>query len=162
MKTITINGIEYPTYATVEEAEQYFNAKFGSTWSEIEQLDKEKLLVTATREIEKVKFQGYKLDIAQDLAFPRVICSCSINPINPEDILIACCSEIANAIYNLPVTENVITAGADKIKSMSVGDTSITFQDGVTIETDNYSAVATSIIKKYLGRFLKGNIRVIL
>lgn len=163
MKTITINDFEYPTYATVEDADKYFSAKFGSTWGEVEQADKEKLLVTATREIEKAEFQFCKVDEDQELAFPRMPrFNCYDVIINPEKELIECCCEIANAIYNLPMAETITTPGIDKIKSMSVGDTSITYQDGVSIDADSFSATASPFIKKYLGRFLRGNIRVIL
>ena len=162
MKTITINDFEYPTYATVEDADKYFSAKFGSTWNEVEQTDKEKLLITATKEIDKINFQGCVLEIDQELKFPRVICGFCINPVNPEKELIECCCEIANAIYNLPMAETITTPGIDKIKSMSVGDTSVTYQDGVSIDTDIFSATALPFIKKYLLKYLKGNIKIIL
>lgn len=163
MKTITINEFEYPTYATVEDADKYFSAKFGSTWGDIEQSDKEKLLVTATREIEKAEFQFCKVDINQDLAFPRMPrFNCYDVIINPEKELIECCCEIANAINNLSFAESITTPGIDKIKSMSIGDTSITYKDGAEIEVDAFSATASPIIKKYLHRWLKGNIKIIL
>lgn len=163
MATITINDVEYPSYATIEDADKYFNAKFGSTWADISEIDKSKLLVSATREIDNLEFKGCKLDVNQDLAFPRVICDCVINPINPEEDLIACCAEIANTFYNLGASaETVATPNAQNIKSMSVGDTSITYKDGATIDADVFSATAKPLVKKYLGKWLKGNIRVLL
>ena len=59
-------------------------------------------------------------------------------------------------------TNILATPGAENIQSMSVGDTSITFKEGATIETDIYTSIAKPIIKKYLGRWLRGNIRIIL
>ena len=156
MKTITINDIEYPTYATVEEAEQYFNAKFGSLWQEVE--NKEQLLVTATREIDGSDFQGFVLECTQVQQFPRVL-RCAV--LNPEQTLLSCCCEIASAFSTMN-TNILATPGAENIQSMSVGDTSITFKEGATIETDIYTSIAKPIIKKYLGRWLRGNIRIIL
>ena len=162
MKIITIDNFEFPSYATVEESNKYFAAKFGSSWKDIPEEDKSKLLVTATREIEKAEFKGCKEDIEQELKFPRLIYPCVCTSVYPEKELIACCCEIANAIYNLPIIEGTTTPGIDKIKSMTIGDTSITYQDGVKIEADSFSATASPFIKKYLGKFLKGNIRIIL
>ena len=45
---------------------------------------------------------------------------------------------------------------------MSVGDTSITFRDVETVDDDSYSAVATPLINKYLKKYLKGNVTIIL
>ena len=174
---ITINDIEYPTFATVEAADNYFLPKFGSKWAEIKEEDKQKLLITATREINKMDFQGYPLKVGQALAFPRLIgCACneSINPteeliacacnepVNPTEELIACCCEVANAIYNLPLTDNLTTPGAENIKSIGIGDTSITYKDGADIEVDVFTATAKPIIKKLLAKYLKGNIQIIL
>lgn len=161
MATITLNNFDYPSYATVEDADRYFNAKFGSTWASIEKTDKEKLLITATREIEKLEFQGFKLDDEQPLQFPRVIC-CSQIEVDNEN-LIACCVEIANAFYNVgELACSMVTPNAENIKSMGIGDTSITFKDGASIEADVFSATASPIAKKYLGKWLRGNIRIIL
>lgn len=165
MATININGFDFSSYATVEEADKYFTAKFGSTWNDIEEAEKKQLLVTATRKIDEKDFQGYKLYVYQELEFPRVIkvCECGgeLSSIYPEKELIACVCELANGIFNNVLADKVV-ANADKIKSMSVGDTSITFRDGATIEADSYSAVATPLINKYLKKYLKGNVTIIL
>lgn len=159
MATIIINNIEYPSYATVQDADNYFGAKFGSEWGALQTEDKNKLLVSATREIEKCRFQGIRVDKDQDLKFPRQI-GCFIIDLENKD-LIECCCEVANAIYQCSLNaQNIMIGNADKIKSMSVGDTSISFQDNASIETDVFDAVAMPIIKKYLRCFLKGNVIV--
>lgn len=157
MKTININNVEYPTYATVEEADIYFNAKFGSAWNDVE--NKEQLLVTATRLIDEFHYQGLVLDCDQVQQFPRMICCKVIEADNKN--LIVCCCEIANAIYNTNLS-SVSTPNAENIKTMSVGDTSITYKDGANIETDSYLAVAKPIIKRFLASVIEGNIKVIL
>lgn len=60
-KYININGKEYPVYATVEEADEYFAAFFNSGWDAISDEDKAKLLVSATRSIDRMQFAGEKL-----------------------------------------------------------------------------------------------------
>lgn len=160
--SITINNIEYPSYCTVEEADAYFLPKFGSKWDSIKPEDKQRLLITATREINKLDFQGCPLEVGQLLAFPRVICGFCHNPVNPTEELIACCCEVANAIYNLPLADSLTTPGAENIKSIGIGDTSITYKDGADIEVDVFTATAKPIIKKLLAKYLKGNIHIIL
>lgn len=161
MATITINDFNFISYATVEDADKYFSAKFGSTWANIQSEEKAKLLVTATREIENLQFQGIELDPDQPLKFPRVICCSQIEA--EDESLIACCAEIANAIYNVgEIACNVVTPNASNIKSMGIGDTSITYKDGADIDADIYSATAKPIAKKFLGKWLRGNIRVLL
>ena len=161
MATITINDFNFISYATVEDADKYFSAKFGSTWANIQSEEKAKLLVTATREIENLQFQGIELDPDQPLKFPRVICCSHIKA--EDESLIACCAEIANAIYNIgEIACNVVTPNASNIKSMGIGDTSITYKDGADIDADIYSATAKPIAKKFLGKWLRGNIRVLL
>lgn len=161
MATITINDFDFLSYATVEDADKYFSAKFGNVWHEIQVEDKQKLLVTATREIENLQFQGLELDPEQPLKFPRVICYSQIKA--DDKNLIACCAEIANAIYNVgEIACNVVTPNASNIKSMGIGDTSITFKDGASIEADVFTATAKPIAKKFLGKWLQGNVRIIL
>lgn len=72
MKTITINTKEIPVYCTVEEANQYFAEKFGAEiWAEQTDENKAKLLVTATRKLNKLKLKGFPCDFKQPLLFPR-------------------------------------------------------------------------------------------
>lgn len=161
MATIKIGDFEFSSYATVEDADKYFSAKFGSSWHDIEETEKAQLLVSATREIEKLKFQGLKLDPEQELKFPRVICCYLVEATNKN--LINCCCEIAWAIYNINLTgADIVTPNADKIQSMSVGNTSVTFREGATIDCDNCLAVAKQIAQKYLGDWLAGNVKVYL
>ena len=106
-------------------------------------------------------YQGHKVDEEQDLKFPRWVC-CEQN-VSDEDLLIQTCCEVAIAVYKSSLmATDIVVPNADKIKSMSVGDTSISFQDKVTIETDYNMAIGKPIIKKYLGKWLKGNMRVLL
>ena len=72
MKTITINKKEIPVYCTVEEANQYFAEKFGAElWEEQTEENKARLLVTATRKLNKLKLKGFPCDQTQPLLFPR-------------------------------------------------------------------------------------------
>ena len=161
MSTITINNNDYHSYATVSEANEYFAASFNSLWANIGENDKQKLLITSTRLIDTMEYQGHKVSEEQPLKFPRWVC-CQEN-VSSDDLLIRACCEVAIGIYKASLmSTEVVVPNADKIKSMSVGDTSISFQDKADIEADFNTAIAKPIIKKYLGKWLRGNMRVLL
>lgn len=147
MKTVLINNIEYPTYATLEDAEIYFNAEFDSNWQHIE--NKEQLLVTATRIIDKKDFQGEKVEATQPLKFPRIIAGQETD----ENLLMVACCELANNIFK----DGGKDADISNLKSVSLGDSSITFkEDGKTENDDDL------LIEQYLSDYLIGGVRVIL
>ncbi len=59
------------SYATVEEADSYFESTFGAEeWADILPADKQKLLITATRMIDDLTTLYSSLDPAQALNFP--------------------------------------------------------------------------------------------
>lgn len=122
MKTVIINEIEYPTYATVKDADNYFNAFFGSTWEQIDEVDKAKLLVSATRTIDTQEWRGVKKDETQELAFPRLINKVETD----EKLLIKACCEEAISINKSGTSSTENTEG---IKSVTVQDTTISFKE---------------------------------
>lgn len=141
MKTIEINSIDYPTYATVEEADDYFNASFGSNWEMIDWDIKEKLLVSATRNIDRVEYRGQKAEENQETAFPRII---NGKPTDDSLVMKACCEE-AQAIYEKGTTA---TADVDGVKSVTVQDTSIVFKDSADV-SDYVSDTADDLLRPY-------------
>lgn len=122
MKQIEINGVLYPTYATAQEAEDYFNASFGVDWYNIPDDNKDKLLISATRSIDRAEYRGVKKDENQVLQFPRII---NGKETDETLLMIACCEE-AIAIYN---KGNSYVADVTGIKKVDVQDTSIEFKD---------------------------------
>lgn len=120
MKTVDINGKHYPVYATIEEADDYFAGFFNSEWEEIDKDDKLKLLVSATRSIDRGNYAGEKVDSSQELEFPRII----YHEQTSDKILTEACCEEALAIYNWDSATGCDISG---IKSMKVQDTSIEF-----------------------------------
>lgn len=75
------------TFVTLDEAETYFDVRFGSDkWTDVDDSTKEKLLVTASRKISALDFVGSPLEVGQKMAFPR-------NFELPQDIKDAVCEE---------------------------------------------------------------------
>lgn len=150
-KTVTIDTKEYNVYATVSEANDYFAASFGSEWSDIAEADKSKLLVSATRNIDKRDYQGEKVDPEQPLKFPRIIADEQTD----DNLLVMACCEVAMNLYlNGGIS---VSASISGIQSVSLGDSSISFKEGANIESEE-----NSIIDDYLSDYLMGGVRVIL
>lgn len=146
-KTINVNGKDFYTYATVEEANEYFSVTYGSEWGDISENQKQKLLLTATRIIDRQDYQGQKVDEDQPLKFPRIINGKETS----EDLLIIACCELATDIYS----DNGVD-GVNNLKSVSLGDSSVSFAEGENSCEDDL------IIERYLSDYLLGGVRVIL
>lgn len=150
MTTITINGIEYNSYASVEEADEYLNVKYGSNWSTYDDDKKALLLINATREIDKRDYQGVKVDKEQPLKFPRLI-----DNVPTDDKLVKqACIELADGLA-LASAGSSEAAKLQAIKSMKVGDTDIEFKDDAVLV--DLTQVANGVIDELLQPYLKGN-----
>lgn len=154
MTIITINNIEYNSYASVEDADQYLNVKYGSNWSTYDDDKKAILLVNATREIDKRDYQGVKVDKDQPLKFPRLIGNVQTD----EKIVKQACIELADGLALTSTGTSGGAANLQAIKSMSVGDTDIEFKDDVPLQ-DAFT-VACGVIDNLLEPYLKGNAEV--
>jgi hypothetical protein len=142
MKTITINGTEYPVYATVEDADAYFEAMYNSNWADVTEEDKQKLLVSATRSIDRQEWKGRKIEETQYLQFPRII---ERKPTDDNLLMRACCEE-ALSMYNAGTTTRYNTEG---ISSVKVQDTQITFKSN-SEEQAFYSNAVTELLRPYM------------
>lgn len=148
-KTITISEKVFNTYATVDEADEYFLAKFGSEWSDIGETQKPQLLITATRFIETKNYLGEVVDEDQELKFPRLISDEETS----EEILTNACCEIAESIYR----NNGLNADISNISSVSMADSSISFRNNATVESEPEQMLYT-----FLKDYMPGNVRVLL
>ena len=152
-KTITIDTKEYYTYATVSEANDYFAAAFASEWLELSEDDKSKLLITATRLIDKKNYQGKKVDEEQHLKFPRIIADEQTD----DELVMEACSELAMSLYFDGDSSSINGINMKNVQSVSLGDSSISFKDGANLESDQ-----DAIIEDYLSDYLMGGVQVIL
>ena len=148
-KTIIIDNKTYYTYATVEESNEYFGAAYGSEWENISENQKQKLLITSTRVIDKKEFLGEKVEVNQPLKFPRFI----FNEKTSDEVLMAACCELAANIYS----DGGVDKSMNNIKSVSLGGSSISFVERG--KTDNEDDL---IIESFLSDYLIGGMKVLL
>lgn len=141
-KTVTINEKEYPVYATVDEADEYFAAFYNCGWDSISPEDKAKLLVSATRAIDREAYAGKRIDPVQLLKFPRII----YGEETKEQILKEACCEEALSIY---LYNTAVGTSADGIKMMKVQDTQIEFFSDSERDTQLKSESAYKLLYPY-------------
>ncbi len=114
------------SYVTLDEAEEYFNGKLGADfWGELEEEDKEKALITASRHIDIQPFLGRKADPKQEMSFPRIIRG------KKYEVLYRVKAAVCEQVYGL-FTDNY--EKNPNIKSISLGSASITFSDSADFE----------------------------
>ena len=147
-KEIQINNKDYFIYATVEDADDYFVAKYGSEWSTIPEEQKKQLLVSSTREIDSRDYLGSKVDENQPLKFPR-----NINGgVSDDNLLLMACCEMAENIYS---SGGASSSSDENIKRLSLGDATIEFNSSV-------DSTVSDAVDKYLSDYLIGGLEVIL
>ena len=127
-----------------EDASLYFQERYGSQkWFELTEEDQEKLLISASRKINRFDFVGEKAELGQTMQFPR-------NYGMPQDIKDAVCEEAVSMAQN---SDNVHTENKKSgIKSISMGSGSITYNDKTFSEEDGQllSENALYLVKKWV------------
>lgn len=127
-----------------EDASLYFEERYDSRkWFELTEENQEKLLISASRKINRFDFVGEKADAGQPMEFPR-------NYDMPQDIKDAVCEEaISMAQCAGSVHEENMKAG---IKSISLGTGSISYGDSAVSEESRQlcSDSALYLVKKWV------------
>lgn len=73
MAIVTINSVDYDTYATIAEASEYLSADFvlASVWSGLTSDQQAQVLVSSARRFDTLSWKGDKTSDSQPLAWPR-------------------------------------------------------------------------------------------
>lgn len=133
------------SYATIQEADIFFNKIYGSKWETLTQEEKEKLLENATLNIDSYSYAGKKKDKDQENEFPRIFCDYSES--DEKLVKKACCLE-AMRIYNAGEGSVVLTTS--DIKSFKLGDVN------VDLGGNNTAEASETPIDNILGKYMKG------
>ena len=130
-KILTINSIDYYSYADLTDAEIYNNAIYGSTWSSLDPVVQAQLLVESTRVIDSYKYIGEKQNPEQPLKFPRVTAS---GKVSDEQTLIDLCCEIANYIYKNGSSSSGGEGLLSGMTKWQLGDLHVSLKDDATFD----------------------------
>lgn len=131
-KYVTINEIQYPVYADLQDAEIYNNAIVGSNWNTLDETTQSQYLVMATRKIDEYQYVGSKVSENQELKFPRVMAN---GKTSDDEVLTKLCCQIATYYYS-----NGYSSGGDSssllngIESWQIGDVHLKLKSDATID----------------------------
>lgn len=156
-KTVEIDGLAFPVYATLDEANAYMTGKYGvSMWfdSTTDPETKKRLLVTATRILDRQKWQGTPTGLSgQQLAWPRTGLECVAEDEIPEKLVYACV-ELANLILEGSDVESNVRPGVQTLQMIKAGSVQLQyFRDAESTFTKGarFPTVVQELIGKWLG-----------
>lgn len=146
------SGLEYDTYATVAQADDYLNASVTATgWQALtSEDDKARYLVTATRTLDRQRWRGTKTDPAQPLEWPRTGTGVTgvEDDVVPQDIINASI-ELAAALVD--DTASVTSQNNEQtIQSLKAGSAAITYFRGAGGEPTRFPFNIMELIGDYL------------
>ena len=130
-KILTINDIDYYSYADLTDAEIYNNAIYGSSWSSLDPIVQAQLLVESTRVIDSYKYIGEKAEPQQPLKFPRISPS---GKTSDGQTLIDLCCQVANYIYKNGSSSSGGEGLLSGITKWQIGDVHIDLKDDATFD----------------------------
>ena len=150
--TLTINTIDYISYASQQEADDFLavDPTRGAAWAALDDTTKQSHLVAATRRIDLFEFSGEKTGGESQLnAWSRTGATCNGDPVTvTDDVPIGIENAtilIAGTIAITPAVANQGSSGTN-IKRVRAGTAEVEFfqpQDGVPIEDETaYSLLA--------------------
>lgn len=155
MPTVEIDGEEFETYASLEDANKYMKGVFNnSTWFDplSDPETKARALVTATRLLDKQCWKGEKLDSSQPLQWPREVDGVSGTP----DAIVQGCIELANLIINGSDVVTNVQPGVQTIQSLKAGSVAMSFfRDAESLFTKN--ARFPVEVQELIGPYLCGS-----
>lgn len=160
MATITIDGTDFDTYVDLDAANTYLKGQISAaSWlAETDEDQKARAIVSATRFIDRQRWQGTKTDSAQAHAFPRqgltyadsgdAVASDSV----PQEVLDATC-ELASALLDGSEVQTNTQPNSNLTQSLKAGSVAISYFRG-----DDQAGRFPQIIQELLGFWLAGSI----
>lgn len=149
---VTIDSLPYDVYRTVEQADQYLIAKFGTTWFSLTELQKKQALISSTRLIDRQCWKGSKTQDYQPLAWPRKETGIADveDDVVPDDISNASI-ELADAISAGSTVADNPTPGVQGIQSLQAGSVSLSFFRGAegVLGEQRFPQIVQELVRKY-------------
>lgn len=149
-------------YIDIDDADEYFSLKYGAdAWDALSDEDKDKLLISATRKIDRLPLRGKKRSYSQALGFPRYfdnyydeeyMASLLYAETVPEEVEKATCEE-AWAMLNTEASKRR-ELQRQGVKSYSLGRLSETFQGSRSLSLVSEEA------KELLRPWIAGAVRI--
>lgn len=157
----TLGAADANSLLTVAAADAYFDLGLGGgAWAELDDEDKQRALVSATRNFQAITWQGSPTTGIQALAFPRYYQGASDGTTIPANVLAALCEHaldlaLTNAAGTLVDGTSRQQMRAEGVTSYRLGDRSETFS---ALSASTLSDVVESFSGR-VQRLLQGWIR---
>ena len=152
-------------YVDIDDADEYLSFKYGAdAWDALTDEVKDKLLISATRKIDRLPLRGKKRVYTQDLGFPRYfdnyydiayMASLIYVETIPEEVEKATCEE-AFAMMNTKVNKRK-ELQRQGVKAFSIGRMSETFGGGSSSST---LSLVSEEAKELLRPWLAGAVKI--
>lgn len=130
MATITIATVDYESYLSVAEGDEYFGGRLGSSaWTGASTDDKGRALITATRWLDRKIWQGDKTSALQALQFPRTGLTCNGEDVDSASVpqaLLDACAELALLLLNDATAQEKNDSGSN-VQRLRAGSAEIEF-----------------------------------
>lgn len=140
--TITFNTVDYDVYSSVAEADEYLQVDVAraDNWDVLDTEDKQKAIITASRKLDKLNWQGSKSVSTQALAWPRDL----VTP-TPDEIFEAAALLAADIAQDPTIAEKTTSSNTKKVKAGSVEVEFFRAEDGTVLPMAIFD-----LIKQYL------------
>lgn len=154
MPQVTISSIQYESYADLDEANAYLNASAsGAAWRALEDDDKGRMLVSATRLFDRTCWLGEKTDgESQPLAWPRSGISGVDELTIPAEIMNGF-FELVAAMAGGSTVESNATPGAQQLEIIKAGSVMLQYFRGaesLNAQLDRFPLAVQENVKAYL------------
>ena len=129
LTAITLGSIDFPSYASVSEADRYLAADPARSeiWAALSDAEKGQRLVAATRRLDMLPWTGQKADPSQFTQWPRSDMPHAVTPHEPGGIP----EPVETAAILLAVSPSIIDPGAGRgdsiVQSERVGPKAVTY-----------------------------------
>lgn len=146
-KTVTINNIEYPVYADLEDATVYNNAIVGSTWATKTQTEQSQYLVMATRKIDSYNYVGQKVNAEQPLKFPRIMAN---GKTSDDNLLIQLCCQVATYYNDNGSSSSDSGDFLSNVENYQIGDLHVKFKSDATLDITGLNDLIEQALQEWL------------
>lgn len=146
-KTVTINEIDYYTYADLTDASVYNNAIVGSIWATKTQTEQAQYLVMATRKIDSYNYCGEKVDTNQELKFPRIM---NNGTVSDDNLLTQLCCQVATYYCDNGSTGGDSGDFLSNVENYQIGDLHVKFKSDATLDLTGLNDLIEQALKEWL------------
>lgn len=146
-KTVTINNVQYYTYADLTDASIYNNAIVGSTWASKTEVERSQYLVMATRKIDSYNYSGRKISEEQELKFPRIS---SRGNVSDDNVLTQLCCQVATYYCDYGSSGSETGDFMSNVENYQIGDLHVKFKSDATLDLQGLNDIIEQALKEWL------------